>query len=103
MKNKNEEQQRILQMVQTKIDEAKSINDIKSSEKYQALYRLISNQFRPFFSKVDMGMAYSILEDIGVPKEELKDTYTKLVGEEIKENRTYVYVDPKDHKNINLL
>ena len=64
---------------------------IKELEKFNALYRLITNQYNTFFSKLDINVALKILEDIGIEKDAVQETYKKLIQEEI--SGKYILVD----------
>ena len=65
----------------------------KKLEKFNMLYKLVTNQFNTFFNKIDIGIAFSILEDIGIEQDKLEETYQKLMQEEVRPNYTLVDVD----------
>lgn len=65
-------------------------------EKFKTLYRLITNQYNMFFSKIDVNIALKILKDIGIEENELQDIYIKLMQEEISGEYILIDEDLKD-------
>ena len=65
-------------------------------EKFKTLYRLITNQYNMFFSKIDVNIALKILNDIGIEENELQDIYIKLMQEEISGEYILIDEDLKD-------
>ena len=65
-------------------------------EKFKTLYRLITNQYNMFFSKIYVNIALKILKDIGIEENELQDIYIKLMQEEISGEYILIDEDLKD-------
>ncbi|MGN1297888.1 MAG: hypothetical protein ACI4VH_05675 [Clostridia bacterium] len=89
-----EERKKVEKILKEKIksleNEHKESNK-KELEKFNALYRLITNQYNTFFNKLDINVALKILEDIGIEKENLQETYKRLMQEEI--GKKYILMD----------
>lgn len=89
-----EERKRIEKILKDKIKSLESDHkesNEKELKKFNALYRLITNQYNTFFNKLDINVALKILEDIGVEQEELEETYKRLMQEEI--GQKYILMD----------
>lgn len=52
-------------------------NNPKELEKYNIIKELLNE--KDIFSKIDIEYAYSILRDLQIPEEELKNVYLKLL------------------------
>ena len=85
------EKRKLEEMLNKKIKELERKDNNKELEKFNALYRLITNQYNTFFSKLDINVALKILEDIGIEKDAVQEKYKKLIQEEI--SGKYILVD----------
>lgn len=89
-----EERKKIEKLLKEKIKSLENDNkesNEKELKKFNALYRLITDQYNTFFNKLDINVALTILEDIGVEQEELQETYKRLMQEEI--GQKYILMD----------
>ncbi len=89
-----EEHEKLAKLLKEKIkfleSDHKSRNE-KELKKFNALYRLINNQYNTFFKELDINMALAILKDIGIKQEDLYEEYKRLVKEEI--GKKYILMD----------
>lgn len=97
-----EEHKKIERMLSEKINSIQRSNLIPTSKenelsKFEALQRLISNQYNTFFNKIDINIAINILKDIGINQEEIYETYKKLLQEEIGKKYILMNID-EDNK-----
>ena len=92
---------KIENLIQGKIEELEKnkIDNVQKLRTYQALQRLINNKYQSFFGKLNINVALAILEDIGVNKEELMETYQQLMKEEIKGKYKLIDINLETDKN----
>lgn len=79
-------------IIELKEDSSKHKSNNGEIEKFETLYKLITNQFYQFFGNLNIDMAYAILQDIGIPQEDLRATYLGLLNEE-REEKKYILID----------
>ena len=48
---------------------------------------LLEDEYHNFFTNIDMAIAYAVLRDAGINKNEISSTYDKLLKEEFMKNK----------------
>lgn len=59
-------------------------NDQKEYKRLKLVQELMNDQYRSFFSEINMDLALKILMDLGKNKEEAIESYQKLMKETVK-------------------
>lgn len=93
MKEEHKKIEKLLEKKIKSLENDNRVNTEKELEKFNSLYRLVSNQYNTFFNKLDINIALAILEDIGIQPENLKETYKKLMQEEMGQQYTLIDID----------
>lgn len=91
------EHEKLLEKIKEKLKKLENDSSHYSDDEYERfkkLYRLINNNYGNFFSNIDINVAISILNDIGIIEGEL-ELYQKLLKEEIHK---FVLVDENQIK-----
>ena len=58
---------------------------------------LLEDEYHNFFTNIDMAIAYAVLRDAGINKNEISSTYDKLLKEELKNE--YFLIDERKLQN----
>lgn len=58
---------------------------------------LLENEYHNFFTNIDMAIAYAVLRDAGINRNEISSTYDKLLKEELKNE--YFLIDERKFQN----
>lgn len=78
----------------------KSNEDSKELEKFKTLYRLVTNQYESFLEQINMDIAIAILEDIGIPQDEVLSMYNALMREEMDKKYILMDINIEDKSNL---
>ena len=79
------EHEKLLEMIKKKIESLENNSSHCLDDEYvrlKKIYGLVNNNYGNFFSNIDINVAISILNDIGINEDEL-ELYQKLLKEEI--------------------
>ena len=89
-----EEHERIKEMIKNKIKNMQESSEHDNNEdiqRFRVLYNLFDDKNHQFFSSIDIHVAFSILEDIGIDPKDIPSIYAKIKREET--DGKYVLMD----------
>lgn len=87
------EHEKVQQQVKIKIKQCKSNKDMDSCKRYEAILRMISNEYYHFFCNIGMETALAILKDVGIAETDKRVIYKKLLEEELSQQYKLVETD----------